>query len=55
MLCLVYHICTYALDHAEPKLEIQSEQLRGVFEGPQALSCEDANIVVIKASVGAFN
>jgi hypothetical protein len=31
----------------------QKEQLQGLFGGPQALSCEDANIVVIKASSGA--
>jgi hypothetical protein len=31
----------------------QAEQVQGVFGGPQASSCEDANIVVIKASLGA--
>jgi hypothetical protein len=43
------------IDQAEPKSEIQAEQVQGVFRGPQASSCEDANIVVIKASSGAFN
>jgi hypothetical protein len=39
----------------EPKLEIQAERVHWVFGGPQASSCEDANIVVIKASPAAFN
>jgi hypothetical protein len=43
------------IDHAEPKSEIQEEQVQGVFEGLHASSCEDANIVVIKVSPGAFN
>jgi hypothetical protein len=30
-------------------------QVRWVFRGPQVSSYEDANIVVIKASPGAFN
>jgi hypothetical protein len=42
------------VDHAEPKTEIQVEQVQWVFGGPQASSCEDANIAVIKASLGAF-
>jgi hypothetical protein len=46
------HICARSRG-AEVRNSI--EQLRGVFEGPQALSCEDANIIVIKASAGAFN
>jgi hypothetical protein len=46
------HIRVY---HAEPKTEIQAEQVPGVFGGPQASSCEDANIVVIKASPGVSN
>jgi hypothetical protein len=54
-LYLVSHICTYALDHVEPKSEIQAEQVQGMFGGPQASSYEDANIVVIKASPGASN
>jgi hypothetical protein len=39
----------------EPKLEFQAEQVQGVFGGPEASSCEDANIVVIKVSPGASN
>jgi hypothetical protein len=36
-------------------MEIQVQQVQGVFGGPQASSCEDANIVVIKASPDASN
>jgi hypothetical protein len=37
-------------------MEIQVEQeVQWVLEGPQASSCEDANIFVIKASPGASN
>jgi hypothetical protein len=44
----------YALDHTEPKSEFQAEQeVQWVFGGHQALSCEDANIAVIKASLDA--
>jgi hypothetical protein len=43
------------VDHADPKMKIQVEQVHGVFRGPQASICEDANIVVIKASHGASN
>jgi hypothetical protein len=42
----------YTLDHAEPQTEIQAEQVQWVFRGPQASSCDDANIVVIKANPG---
>jgi hypothetical protein len=41
------------IDHTEP--EFEAEQVQWVFGGPQASSCEDANIVVIKASPGASN
>jgi hypothetical protein len=37
----------------EPKSDIQAKQVQGVFGGPQASSCEDANVIVIKASPGA--
>jgi hypothetical protein len=47
------HICTFVLDPAESKTEIQAVQAQGVFRGPQALRYEDANIVAIKASPGA--
>jgi hypothetical protein len=43
------------MDHAESKAEIQVLQVRWVFGGPQASSCEDANIVVIKVSPDASN
>jgi hypothetical protein len=37
-------------------MKVQAEQEdQWVFGGPQASSCTDANIVVIKASPGAFN
>jgi hypothetical protein len=35
----------YTLDHTEPKMEVQVEQVQCVFKDPQASSCEDANIV----------
>jgi hypothetical protein len=47
------HICLNMLDHVEPESEIQAEQVQWVFRGPQASSCEDAIIVVIKANPGA--
>jgi hypothetical protein len=34
---------------------IQAEQVQWALGGPQASSCEDANIVVIKIGPGAFN
>jgi hypothetical protein len=43
------------VDHTEPKTEIQAEQVQWVPGDLKASSCEDANIVVIKASPGAFN
>jgi hypothetical protein len=45
----------YALDHAEPELEFQAEQVEWAFGGRQVTSCEDANIVVVKANPGASN
>jgi hypothetical protein len=51
----VSHNCTFALDHVEPESEFQAEQAQGVFGAPQASSCEDANIVVIKTSPNASN
>jgi hypothetical protein len=41
------------VDHAEPKTEIQAEQVHGVFGDPQGSSYEDANIVVMKTSPSA--
>jgi hypothetical protein len=49
----IAHLLHIRVDHAEPKTEIKAEQVQWVFRGPQALSCEDANIVIIKASPGA--
>jgi hypothetical protein len=49
------HVCACAIDHVEPEPEIKKEQVQGVFGGPQASSCEDANIVVIKASPSVSN
>jgi hypothetical protein len=43
------------VDHAEPKTKIQTEQVKWVFEGPEAPSVMDTNIVVIKAIPGASN
>jgi hypothetical protein len=43
------------MDHVESKTEIQVQQVWGVTGGPQASSCEDANIVVTKASPSASN
>ncbi len=47
------HLLHIRVDHAEPESEFQAEQVQWVFGGPQASSCEDANIVVIKASPDA--
>jgi hypothetical protein len=43
------------VDHVKPESEFQAEQVQRVFGGPQASSCQDANIVVIKASPDASN
>jgi hypothetical protein len=46
----------HVLDHAEPKLKVQAEQeVQWTFRCPQASSCTEANIVVIKASPDASN
>jgi hypothetical protein len=50
------HHFAYALDHTEPKMKVQAErEVRWTIEGPQAPSCENANIVGIKASPSASN
>jgi hypothetical protein len=49
------HLLHMWVDHVESKSEVQAEQVQWVFGGPQASSCEDANIVVIKVSPGAFH
>jgi hypothetical protein len=48
------HLLHIWVDHAEPESEFQAEQVRWLFEGPQASSGEDANIVVMKASPNAL-
>jgi hypothetical protein len=48
------HIYAYTGKSRGAKTEIQAEQVQWVFGGPQASSCELANIVVVKASLGAF-
>jgi hypothetical protein len=37
-------IFAYAIDHVEPKTEIQVEQVQRVLDGPQASSGEDTNL-----------
>jgi hypothetical protein len=49
------HLLHMQVHHVEPKTEIQAKQVQWVFGGPQASCCEDTNIVVIKASLDAFN
>jgi hypothetical protein len=49
-LLLVSHTYAFYGRSAESKTEIQAEKAPGVFGGPQASRCEDANIVVIKVS-----
>jgi hypothetical protein len=59
MRCIIFlsaHNCAIAIYHAEPELEVQAEQkVQWVFGCPQASTCEDANIFVVKASPGASN
>jgi hypothetical protein len=43
------------LDHAEPESEFRVGQVQWVFRNLQASSYDDANIVVIHASPGAFS
>jgi hypothetical protein len=49
------HLLHIRVNHVEPESEFQAKQVQWVFGGPQASSCKDANIVVIKASSGASN
>jgi hypothetical protein len=39
------HLLHMRIDNAEPKSEFQVEQVQWAFGGPQASSCEEANIV----------
>jgi hypothetical protein len=45
------HLFHIRVDRAEPESEFEAEQVQVMFGGPQASSCEDANIVVIKTSL----
>jgi hypothetical protein len=45
------HLLHIRVDHAEPESEFEAEQVQGMFGGPQASSCEDTNIFVIKTSL----
>jgi hypothetical protein len=36
----------FTVDHAEPKPEIQAEQVQWMFGGPQASNCEDTNLAL---------
>jgi hypothetical protein len=49
------HLLHIWVDHVELKSKIQAEQVQKEYDGPQAPSYEDANIVVIKESPGASN
>jgi hypothetical protein len=49
------HLLHMCVDHAEPKSKFRAEQVQWVFGGPQASSCEEANIVAIKTSPGVSN
>jgi hypothetical protein len=49
------HLLHIQVDHTELGSGFQAEQVQWTFGEPQASSCEDANIIVIKASLGASN
>jgi hypothetical protein len=49
------HLLHIWVDHAKLESKFQAEQVQGLFRDPQASSCDDANIVVIKTSSGALN
>jgi hypothetical protein len=49
------HLLHIRVDHVEPKTKNQTEQVQWVFGGPQASSCEEANIIVIEASSDVSN
>jgi hypothetical protein len=50
----VGHLLHMRVDNSEPKSKFQTEQVQWTFRGPQASSCEEASIVVIKASPDAL-
>jgi hypothetical protein len=45
-LVFMAHICTYAIDPAELKMEVQGVQVQWRLGGQQASSDEDTNIVL---------
>jgi hypothetical protein len=47
------HLLHMRVDHAEPELDFQAEEVRWLFGSPQAPCVMEANIVVIKAGPGA--
>jgi hypothetical protein len=49
------HLLHMRVGHVETESEFQAEQVQWAFGGPQASSCEKANIVVIKTSPSVFN
>jgi hypothetical protein len=49
------HLLHVRVDDAEPKSEIQAEQVQKEYDGPQAPSSMDSNLDEIKARPGAFN
>jgi hypothetical protein len=53
--CRLRLMFMHMLDHsqAELELEVQEERVPEVFNGPQAISCEDTNFFLSKASLGA--
>jgi hypothetical protein len=53
--CRLRLMFMHMLDHSQAELEseLQEERVPEVFEGPQAISCEDTNFFLSKASLGA--
>jgi hypothetical protein len=49
------HLLHMRVDHAELKTKIRAEQVQKEYGGPRASSYEEANIIVIKASLSALN
>jgi hypothetical protein len=65
---MILHLASHALHHVDlgscmcicdrsrgAEIRDKKEEVHGALGGPQASSCEDASIIVIKASPGAFN
>jgi hypothetical protein len=46
VIILVSHICTYAIDPTELKMEVQEVQVQWRLGGPQTSSDEDTNVVL---------